>query len=110
MLNSNKSIMQINELPCRTWKITPEALYVIKLKSKIYVYTYIDESIEKGIKNNNNITTAAMKSTICATFNNGNNNNIISKKGLTNNLINKLQYAFLYVGTYILTTNMLRIF
>lgn len=69
MLNSNKSIMQINELPCRAWKIPPEALYVIKLKSKIYVKVYIDEQIEKGKKITTAATTAETKSTICNTFN-----------------------------------------
>lgn len=36
MLNSNKSIMQINELPYayRTWKITPRAPVRNKIKNK----------------------------------------------------------------------------
>lgn len=38
----------------------------------IYLYIYIDEPIEKEIKNNNK-TAAAAKSTMCDTFNYDNN-------------------------------------
>jgi len=53
----------------------------------IYIFIYIDEPIEKGIKNNNKTAAAAAtKSTMYDTFNYDNND---SKKGLTNNVINK---------------------